>query len=295
MMSETMCELCESNKAALQCLSCKIGQKLCADCYKATHHGDNKRTHQIKLFQQSDVVTSYTQVLSILTLEYNCPRHDQKPLEYVCKQCDTVICCDCLLVGEHKGHDATAFADACKDVQMKCQDSLAKEQTLAQRLKEAQDLANQKVKKREEKYRLWAEMVATQFKAFADALKQKEQQISQQLEEEKQKEFGEYEKMFEEICKSQRENAERVKQLQDIVQKKINPQIYKEMKSKAQAETKECHMDLDTPFRGNKKAVLSAEGFTKAMDSLFAFSAGGEHLKKLVPTAAAKYDPRDTL
>ena len=286
-----MCELCETNKAALQCLSCKIGQKLCASCYKVTHHGDNKRAHQIQLFSSTSetVVSSYTQALSMLTMEYFCDVHSKKALEYVCKLCDCVICCDCLLVGEHKGHDAVGFEEACQKVYTNYKSLLIKEQEQQTRLKEIKQIIGQKVKKREEKYKIWSETVAAEFRKMCEALKAKEKAVMLSIDEEKQREFRGYEKMCEEMEKAQKENVDEVERIQEAVSKKISPLAYKAAKGETLSEGKEYKVDVITPFENNKKLAINVEEILNGINNLAVFIRASDSLPKVpAPTKVAR-------
>ena len=241
--SNNTCELCETNKATLECLSCKVGKKLCTNCYKATHHGEAKSTHKVKITQDPDKeINSYSTALSMLTMEFFCSQHSKKPLEYVCKKCDCAICCDCLLIGKHKGHEGVSFDKASEELSKKLKESLAKETDQTEKLKELKTLVIQKVKRREEKYKIWENTVKEEFKKLADAVKQKEKAILQSLELEKQKEFGGYEKLFNEVKKAQDENNEQVDRLKEGLKMKLGPLVYDEFKRRIENSGKDYDM-----------------------------------------------------
>jgi len=280
MAESTICELCESNKIALECLSCKIGKMLCTNCYKATHYGGNKSSHSIKLLQSPDtIIESYTKTLSILTMEYFCSSHPKKLLEYVCKACDYAICCDCLLVGEHKAHDAISFDKACESVVEKFKDCLAKETEQKDKLRELQEIVSQKVKNREEKYKLWADTVTEEFKKITEGIKKKKKEILTSIDEEKQREFDGYERLFEEIKNAQKENEKRINELQDIINKRISPLVYKESKDQIPETGKEYDIDLIAPFGNNKKMTLSAKEVLEALNTIFKFTSASSSIE----------------
>eukprot|EP00826_Nyctotherus_ovalis_P004019 TRINITY_DN10832_c0_g3_i7.p1 TRINITY_DN10832_c0_g3~~TRINITY_DN10832_c0_g3_i7.p1 ORF type:complete len:331 (+),score=126.05 TRINITY_DN10832_c0_g3_i7:130-993(+) len=280
MTEPTVCELCETNGINLECLSCKIGKMLCTNCYKATHYGDNKSSHQVKLLQSPDaIIDSYTKALSILTMEYFCASHPKKLLEYVCKACDSVICCDCLLVGEHKGHDAVSFDKACESITEKFKDCLAKETEQKDKLKELQEIVSQKVKNREEKYVIWTVTVTEEFKKIAESVKEKEKEILSLLEEEKQREFDGYEKLFEEIKSAQKDNEHKINEFQQNINKKISPLVYKESKEQVPEAEKEYDIDLIGPFGNNRKVAIVGDEVLDSLNTVFKFVSTSSSIK----------------
>jgi len=212
-------------------------------------------------------------------MEYFCTVHNKKSLEYVCKQCDCVICCDCLLVGEHKGHDAIAFESACNVITKKCAIELEKEKDQAAKIKEMQDIVSQKVHKREEKFKLWNETVIEGFKKISEILKEKEKSILSMLEEEKNKEFGKYEKIFDEIKKLQAENLCNIEKLQAAANKKPNPINYKEYKEKGISSSKNYVMNLTEPFQNNKKCEINIENVLSAIDKITVLKSASDSIK----------------
>ena len=280
MTEVNMCELCENNKMTLECMSCKIGQKLCTSCYKATHYGDNKCMHKIKLLEApDDIIDSYTKAISLLTMEYFCSGHSKKVLEYVCKSCDCVICCDCLLVGEHKGHDAISFEKACEGIVEKYKECLTKENEQKEKLNELKEIVSQKVKKREEKHKIWIETIENEFKKIIETLQEKQKSILATLEEENQKEFDGYEKMFEEIKTAQNENEKKIQEFQTGISKKISPPMYKESKMRIPEAGKEYDIDLIGPFGNNKKMTINTKTIMDDIENIFKLMSASDSIK----------------
>jgi hypothetical protein len=214
-------------------------------------------------------------------MEYFCASHPKKLLEYVCKACDCVICCDCLLVGEHKGHDAISFDKACESIVEKFKDCLAKESEQKDKLNELQEIVSQKVKNREEKYKVWIDTVIEEFKKITEGVKEKEKEVLASIDEEKQREFYGYEKLFEEIKGAQKDNEKKVNELQEVINKKISPLVYKESKEQVPEAGKEYDIDLIEPFGNNKKMLVSAKEVLEALNTVFKFISASNSIKLL--------------
>lgn len=289
-MTEQICELCENTKAVMKCISCKIGQNLCPDCYKATHYGDNKRVHQVQLFQEKETMSSYSEILSKLSLQLNCPLHTNKAIEYICKQCDTIICCDCLLIGEHKGHSAISFIEACKEIKKKYDTALTFEISQSETLKEKNENISKKVNERQEKYRNWANSITSTFKSISEKLEAKKIEILQDLEEIKQKEFIEYEKLFGEIKALQEQNKLKQAKLENGSKQAITPQTYKEAKQGTPSAFQEYQINVDKYFESNKEIKINAEKVIKGIDSIFSSSTGPSPKKEVRPKTAIKQE-----
>lgn len=122
---ESLCEICEGRKAILKCQTCKKFQLLCAECFQTSHNNEQKKQHQLVLVKdEAKSFSSYDEVLVALAFPCCCPKHTKRQLDYVCKKCKVVICSDCFLIGEHKGHDAIEFEQAWQEYASSVEDKM---------------------------------------------------------------------------------------------------------------------------------------------------------------------------
>eukprot|EP01022_Parablepharisma_sp_SALTPOND_P033550 TRINITY_DN889_c0_g1_i2.p3 TRINITY_DN889_c0_g1~~TRINITY_DN889_c0_g1_i2.p3 ORF type:complete len:155 (+),score=12.52 TRINITY_DN889_c0_g1_i2:266-730(+) len=111
------CDICDNASSVICCEICKKNQVLCAECYKRSHNSESRRQHTVHMIADpSKTFTSFDEAMLCLLPEENCAKHPRRGMEYVCKTCGVAICCDCLLVGDHKGHDATSFEEGWAEV-----------------------------------------------------------------------------------------------------------------------------------------------------------------------------------
>jgi hypothetical protein len=288
-MAEVMCQLCESEKAAVECLSCKIGQKMCPSCYKATHHGDNKRIHQVKLMQKEEVLSSYAQVLATLSMQSDCPTHPKKPVEYVCRQCDAIICCDCLLIGEHKGHDAVTFEEACKGLHKHYEELLAKCKAQGAKLAELKAVVIQRTQDRENKFAAWKKAITEGFHTIRQALDQKEKQMLLSLEEEKSNETTLRAGLFKEIQEMEANNGSRTAQFETIVKNKLTLEVYKKAKGELPKSIEDRQLDIEKYFAGNRNVIVSIDTAMSSIDKIVAIESSAPQKKHKPPVDSAKY------
>ncbi len=109
---KAVCDMCENKAPTLVCNTCKKNHLYCTDCFKTSHNVEAKRMHTTYLVMNPEkIFTSFDDVMAALCPSTNCEKHPARSMDYVCKKCRVAICSDCLLVGEHKGHEAVSFEE----------------------------------------------------------------------------------------------------------------------------------------------------------------------------------------
>ena len=124
-VEEHACSACkdegQTGKATVWCRTCK-----CALCisHVGSHvmSGSGPGSHVVGDLQKSSMTSDAEESSSL------CKEHDS-PLKYFCKQCNVVVCGDCIAIGAHQGHRPVVLM---KDVNAELH---AKVQAKAQRLK----------------------------------------------------------------------------------------------------------------------------------------------------------------
>eukprot|EP00826_Nyctotherus_ovalis_P014908 TRINITY_DN14196_c0_g6_i4.p1 TRINITY_DN14196_c0_g6~~TRINITY_DN14196_c0_g6_i4.p1 ORF type:complete len:458 (-),score=67.90 TRINITY_DN14196_c0_g6_i4:144-1517(-) len=95
-----VCESCDARQATVYCLDCAKLHLYCQKCFKVSHESDSKQSHKIQLLS----ITASNKGNQGEKLF--CCAHGKKPKEYACLVCKEAVCSDCLVFGEHKGHEA---------------------------------------------------------------------------------------------------------------------------------------------------------------------------------------------
>jgi len=112
-----VCDVCSANDegrtgqvstATMRCLECQ--DNYCDSCIKVHQFMKISRDHKLVNIDR-DAETS--RIKRIYSVKY-CSEHTQKPLEYYCAECRTIVCVSCF-VERHKLHDCKDIARVDKD------------------------------------------------------------------------------------------------------------------------------------------------------------------------------------
>jgi len=111
---ENLCDICECKRATLKCTQCNKNNLLCDECFSLKHGIPSMTGHKALTFQQSH---ENAKTLNPDTHNgcYQCAVHHLER-RYICLECKITICSDCIVIGEHKHHNATLFSEVEKYV-----------------------------------------------------------------------------------------------------------------------------------------------------------------------------------
>ncbi len=140
-----MCQICECNPATTKCLDCTKNAHLCNDCYACSHKGGKKRLHLIVPItspaaaekpaekEPSPAAKEETKQAAAETL-FPCAAHPKESRRFICRKCDQTVCSICLILGEHRGHEAVGFREVGQHVRE------TKGRSLTERVKTVDDI-----------------------------------------------------------------------------------------------------------------------------------------------------------
>eukprot|EP00002_Diphylleia_rotans_P035699 TRINITY_DN7814_c0_g1_i1.p1 TRINITY_DN7814_c0_g1~~TRINITY_DN7814_c0_g1_i1.p1 ORF type:complete len:553 (+),score=113.40 TRINITY_DN7814_c0_g1_i1:57-1715(+) len=114
--STPKCGQCEQERAKVSCTQC--GEVYCLTCSDKIHAKGKLKTHVVTPIggSESDLATS------LLSEYYLCPSHPQEKMNFFCQNDQKIVCTNCLLYGEHKGHVFMKLEDAMKQLHKQLDD-----------------------------------------------------------------------------------------------------------------------------------------------------------------------------
>eukprot|EP00002_Diphylleia_rotans_P021069 TRINITY_DN4097_c0_g1_i15.p1 TRINITY_DN4097_c0_g1~~TRINITY_DN4097_c0_g1_i15.p1 ORF type:complete len:204 (-),score=23.76 TRINITY_DN4097_c0_g1_i15:2965-3576(-) len=115
----SVCGQCEERQSVLKCLQC--GEDFCMECSDKIHARGKLKSHSLMMHSELSAslnggdggfVLSISPVASpskrsyrySLNLSERCTKHLDERLAHFCMVDQQVVCAQCLLLGEHKGH-----------------------------------------------------------------------------------------------------------------------------------------------------------------------------------------------
>jgi len=113
---ESVCEICDTNPIEVKCLNCIKNSLLCKKCYEYRHSADNMKCHKNEPYKkqqcQEDIKDSAKGKIEESKCDScMCKVHPSEKKNFICKKDKVTVCSYCLIIGEHKGHDAVEFKD----------------------------------------------------------------------------------------------------------------------------------------------------------------------------------------
>ena len=82
------------------CKDCTKITYYCSECFKCAHNFDSKKTHASEEFDPANFEAEEKK-----RLEQMCSKHPDCIKQYVCTDCEVLICDKCGLIGDHKSHN----------------------------------------------------------------------------------------------------------------------------------------------------------------------------------------------
>ena len=99
-----LCDFCITGEVAVSyCNECC--EYLCECCKDMHKRGKRSSTHTVTLLEEAALFGS----LHVIKQDPYCSQHPDYKLEIVCKTCNTLVCCKCMLETTHKGHSYDFF------------------------------------------------------------------------------------------------------------------------------------------------------------------------------------------
>jgi len=230
-MESNICDICENSPSFLICDICTKNKHYCATCYKNSHNTEARRQHSVHFVADSSKkFTSFDEVLLALLPDESCMKHSKRTIEYVCKKCGLAICSDCLLVGEHKGHDAVTFDDGWNELIKKASQVESKIQEKYKEVKKMLEEITELKNKLDTKYDSYEKQIVIEMSKILDAVRTKEEQLKSKIKEEKESETKKIDECYLTLSRIN-SILEKRKGISTIIQEKKSPSLYNDIKS----------------------------------------------------------------
>jgi hypothetical protein len=96
-------EICEEKSQQVSCSECTSNNRLCHECFDVFHQLGKKKTHQKKELKFNS--------------NQNCPKHQNKILEFYCHDDKTLLCSICMYE-DHKTHNFNTIKEVISNFKM---------------------------------------------------------------------------------------------------------------------------------------------------------------------------------
>jgi len=123
----TRCGQCDDRAAEVYCVQCD--EVFCRPCAQATHRRGRMAEHQLQPLDHAGPLSHlvdaaidsqgsssrWAEPAPLARRFLRCRIHPEEPLQYFCLQCQTeCICAECVIHGEHRGHEVLNVREAVK-------------------------------------------------------------------------------------------------------------------------------------------------------------------------------------
>ena len=167
----SLCEVCDSNKAATYCKDCTTTHLYCETCFEISHKSDRKKAHAKEPIASSDIPKEDKSLI--------CPTHPKEVLKYACLDCGVLICGDCMAIGEHKGHMGGTPQNAIKVWSEKFKEDI-KDNEL-QSIKEGIEKASKNIQKRLDDMYILKKSIEVDSQQIVEIVLHKTQEVTESL------------------------------------------------------------------------------------------------------------------
>eukprot|EP00027_Filamoeba_sp_ATCC50430_P018149 CAMPEP_0168568772 /NCGR_PEP_ID=MMETSP0413-20121227/15765_1 /TAXON_ID=136452 /ORGANISM="Filamoeba nolandi, Strain NC-AS-23-1" /LENGTH=582 /DNA_ID=CAMNT_0008601149 /DNA_START=10 /DNA_END=1758 /DNA_ORIENTATION=+ len=177
---DVKCEACDEEDADVAVCRCAECARFLCDVHKLAHQ-KAKATKNHRIQSLDELKSSEIDLKTSLVVPVHCPDHPEEHIKIFCETCDRAICRDCALT-EHKSHQYNFLKQLSDKHKQAIMDLVKSAKSRISQLQNASQHVNESLQSLENRSRNTKEQIVAYVRSIQDALKQKEDQLIQEVD-----------------------------------------------------------------------------------------------------------------
>ena len=213
MQDSIKCDVCESENATMKCLDCTKNRFFCDICFSVSHKSDKNMAHRKEIISDKDIEERRKN-----PDQENlgrCDIHKQNKLKYICKSCHLAICSDCVITGDHKGHDAISIQDIQPEIAKMIEEMILSTLSSISHLKNVKSNAEPKETNMKNAIEASKKAIIQSFSQIEKALEKKKDELLKKIDDYDKGIFISLESIFAELTSAHKSLGDKIKAMEN--------------------------------------------------------------------------------